>query len=56
MRVSIKQQHYTLGVFGEWNATFADSSSLLTLPVDPERIEQLGATQLSAEQGYIQLH
>lgn len=33
-----------------------DFSSFLTLPVDPERMEQLGATQLSTEQGYIQLH
>lgn len=28
----------------------------LTLPVDSECIEQLGAAQLSAEQGYIHLH
>lgn len=30
--------------------------SLLTLPVDPQRVEQLGAPQLSAEQSCIQLH
>ncbi len=33
-----------------------DLSSYLTLPVDPESIQQLGATQLSTEQGYIELH
>lgn len=33
-----------------------DLSSSLTLPVDPQRVEQLGAPQLSAEQSCIQLH
>lgn len=33
-----------------------DLSSSLTLPVDAQRVEQLGAPQLSAKQSCIQLH